>query len=628
MAFLKLEIMKSSPQLVFVLIVWCFCLGLILGCGKRSADAVARVSKSKPVFGSETVREAEKKSGDINFDFVHADHFACFGFNVDRIVSYKEFNDVSWEFLESGLAELVGQDNARLERIERVWLLLDRESVSMAMDGDTDGMLVTVIEYQAELSSDQLASINSISDSKEQDSGKLVTSRDESESESKLSNTIEPSRSKQVVAKTIGKKRVVIGSRQLIAKLKSPQQSSELSRRLNRLDFSADVEGVVMAGPVRETLKSLFGLAAQFGGAEAKKFASLPDALDQVEVKMSVGENESDELLSFKAIIDDPSMVEQIVRTTQQAISQSSSSAGGFGPTGIGMFSGGGFSRGRNSSATVYPLKTTKIAEQFTREIEDKNLFTVEGAQDHVAFRLRRPEQTSALVKAVVADSQRAAEFESRVAKMSKVAAALKQYHEKYGCFPPPGMVRRDSSEENSIPAQLNWRVGLLPFLDEQALYERFDFEQKWDSEANLKVARAIPDVFSINDDVGVDPMTRFHLPGGEFGVFADFNAGSDSEPKKLADITDRKPWTAIVVESDSEDEVIWIKPDVLRLSKDSVSEPGKPLGRADENGVLVVSAAFKARVVKNDPVAVLSVLTAKGGEKLTTRDFYSVTGN
>ena len=42
----------------------------------------------------------------------------------------------------------------------------------------------------------------------------------------------------------------------------------------------------------------------------------------------------------------------------------------------------------------------------------------------------------------------------------------------------------------------LSWRVKLLPFLEEQALYDQFHHDEPWDSEHNLKLVAKMPDVF------------------------------------------------------------------------------------------------------------------------------------
>ena len=621
--------MKPPSQLIIVTAFGlATCLGLLAGCSKSTVHPVPRESNAKPVFGTNADDVGEKASGDINFDFVHADHFACLCFNIPRIVSNQELKDISWNSLEEQLAEVVGAENAKLESIERVWLMLDRQSMSMLMEGTSDGLFVTVIQYKTPPDLDQLAIANA-NRAKLTDNagdGDKTPTEPVSISDDDETNSSQPPQFAGLAAQSIGENRIAIGSKQLIGKMNRPQRPNGLSRQLSRLDFSADVEGIIATGPVRETLKSVFGIAAQFGGKEAKKFASLPDVLEQIEIKICLDGGESDELMSIKALIDDPNMIEQVVLATRKAISQSSSESGA-GASGMGAMFGDGLQNSQTEQQAIFDLKTTSVAEKFVEDIQEKELFVIDSDKSSVTFRLRRSEHTSELVAAMVADSQQAMEFEQRVSKMQQIAVAMERYHDKHGCFPPAGVVRpEETPEEDSVPPQLNWRVGLLPFLGEQSLYEQFDFKQQWDSELNLKIAQAIPEAFSV---VGSDskPVTRFHLPGGALGLFSP-DETQIAKPKTLADITDRKSSTAIVVESSQEHEIVWTKPIDFPIDGASMSEPKPlPVGRADENGVLIISARFEPRIVKKSRVALIRVFTPQGGEKLLRTDFFPMPG-
>ena len=398
--------MKFVVQLFSVATVCTFVgLFLLAGCQKSHVEAVPRTSNAKPVFGSALSSEKEKKSGDINFDFVHPDHFACLSFDVPRILARQELEEFSWDAVESQLAESVGKANADLQSIERVWLLLDREGTAAAMEGNTKGLLVTVIEYQKSPDLEQLAEASSNQDNSTNDSSENNNESSESGPESKKddqsADELDATKSK-TVAQQISERRIAIGSKLVVDKLKgfkNPAATSKLVQLLTQLDFSSDVEGVIATGPVRETLKSVFGVAAQFGGAEAKKFAGLPDVLEQIEIRFSLEQDDSD-LLNIKAMIDDKSMIDDVVRATQKAIERSNSEAS---PKGTG----GLFGRALKKRSDGEESESAKIAEEVGREIQEKNLFFVEGADDFVSFRLSRPTKISELMRALVDDMKR-----------------------------------------------------------------------------------------------------------------------------------------------------------------------------------------------------------------------------
>ena len=402
--------MNIVCRLFLVAAVSFACPFLISGCRKDSVDAVPRVSKAKPVFGVADSMGNQKKSGDINFDFVHPDHFACLSFDVQKIISRKELEEFPWDSVEGQLAEVVGKANADLKKIERVWLLLDRESTAAAMEGKTAGLFVTVIQYPTAPDLEQLAAASSERENALLKSANSERGGDEAVSDSKKERgklTEKPSAQSKQIVQAIGERQIAIGSKLAVGKLESlqkPAENSKLFRLLTQLDFSTDVEGVIATGPVRETLKSVFGMAAQFGGDQAKKFKSLPDVLEQIEIRFSLEQADSD-LLNIKAMIDDRQMIEEIVSAMRKAIEHSNANAEPNAPLLGGMF-GREFLRGRDDKDSA----SAKVAEEVSREIKEKNLFIVEGADNSVSFRLQRPTKISELMRAMAEDFKRGEE--------------------------------------------------------------------------------------------------------------------------------------------------------------------------------------------------------------------------
>ena len=72
------------------------------------------------------------------------------------------------------------------------------------------------------------------------------------------------------------------------------------------------------------------------------------------------------------------------------------------------------------------------------------------------------------------------------------LAIAMLNYESANGQFPPPVLYKEGSEHPYS------WRVALLPYLEQQALYDRYQFDQPWDSEANKLVSKTVVSVFSV----------------------------------------------------------------------------------------------------------------------------------
>jgi prepilin-type processing-associated H-X9-DG protein len=73
---------------------------------------------------------------------------------------------------------------------------------------------------------------------------------------------------------------------------------------------------------------------------------------------------------------------------------------------------------------------------------------------------------------------------------LKQIGIALMNYHDQYGIFPPA--VTRDADGK----AMHSWRVLILPFLDRADLYQRYNFDQPWDSPENMLVQMEMPPVY------------------------------------------------------------------------------------------------------------------------------------
>lgn len=87
---------------------------------------------------------------------------------------------------------------------------------------------------------------------------------------------------------------------------------------------------------------------------------------------------------------------------------------------------------------------------------------------------------------------------------LRRILLALHQYREKYGHFPFPASYGRDQTPK------LSWRVALLPFLGEDALYKEFHLDEPWLSEHNKSLIPRMPDVYRTPDIPTEAGKTRY----------------------------------------------------------------------------------------------------------------------
>ncbi len=70
---------------------------------------------------------------------------------------------------------------------------------------------------------------------------------------------------------------------------------------------------------------------------------------------------------------------------------------------------------------------------------------------------------------------------------LKTLAQALEKYHDKHGSYPPPALYDAEGRPT------LSWRVALLPYLGEEALYNEFKHDEPWDSLHNKRLLKKLP---------------------------------------------------------------------------------------------------------------------------------------
>src|SRR5262249_14242542 len=94
---------------------------------------------------------------------------------------------------------------------------------------------------------------------------------------------------------------------------------------------------------------------------------------------------------------------------------------------------------------------------------------------------------------------------------LKTIAAAFRAYHRDHGRLPPSLVHDHDGRPLHS------WRALLLPYLEQDALYRRFNLDEPWDSPNNLRLLDQMPSVYAHPRPVkGNDPtLTYFQVFDG-----------------------------------------------------------------------------------------------------------------
>lgn len=169
------------------------------------------------------------------------------------------------------------------------------------------------------------------------------------------------------------------------------------------------------------------------------------------------------------------------------------------------------------------------------------------------------------LLLPAVQSAREAGRRNTRQNNLKQVLLATHMYAAGHGhVFPPQAICDGEGKP------LLSWRVMLLPYVGQEALFKEFRLDEPWDSEHNRPLVARMPALFA---DPSADPealaggLTTIQVLTGGATVFAVPNQGMH-----LRDITDGTSKTLLIVEAMPDRAVPWTKPE------DHPFDPERPL--------------------------------------------------
>ncbi len=159
------------------------------------------------------------------------------------------------------------------------------------------------------------------------------------------------------------------------------------------------------------------------------------------------------------------------------------------------------------------------------------------------------------------------------VDEMRQVGIAIHNFHDVNAGL-PPGLDENDQKHRDKNGRMyLSWRVHLLPYLDEQELYEQFHLDEPWDSEHNIKLLAKMPNVLRLDPNLRpgysdiIAPYGPRTILGGQHAL-------------TLRQILDGSSNTMLTVQAAPDHAVPWTKPDDFEFDpndKDALQRFGHP---------------------------------------------------
>ena len=143
---------------------------------------------------------------------------------------------------------------------------------------------------------------------------------------------------------------------------------------------------------------------------------------------------------------------------------------------------------------------------------------------------------------------------------LRQIGMALHSFHDAYTALPV------GYYDKSGKKLGLSWRVAILPYVEQNALFKEFKLDEPWDSDHNKKLIRKMPKVYAINM-TGVPAGYTFYRGFGKAGALGSIapvlppgQPGQVARASTLPGITDGTSNTLMVAEV--AEPTIWTRPD------------------------------------------------------------------
>jgi prepilin-type processing-associated H-X9-DG protein len=237
-----------------------------------------------------------------------------------------------------------------------------------------------------------------------------------------------------------------------------------------------------------------------------------------------------------------------------------------------------------------------------------------------------------AILYPAVQQAREAARRSSCKCNLKILGLALHNYHDAHGCFPPAWLADSQGRPMHS------WRVLILPYIDQVALYNRYNFAEPWDGPNNIRLLDEIPPVYKCPSHIPRAPAAAgLAACIGPFACSTGATVSSaarrkctnyaavlgrncafrGADPVSMDDISDGTSNTLLIGEVTDAD-ILWTKPDDIHI----VRHPkiGDRMGFSSDHagGAQFLMGDGSARFIKESvPQETIDALyTRDGGEK------------
>ena len=248
------------------------------------------------------------------------------------------------------------------------------------------------------------------------------------------------------------------------------------------------------------------------------------------------------------------------------------------------------------------------------------------------------------LVAPTLAAANTAARRAISVNHLKQIALAFHNYHSATNRFPAPVLY---GGSNKSIP--YSWRVAILPYIEQNELYNQYNFEEPWDGPSNRKLLDKMPAVYSYpgadgepssptnpsyfvfsGDGTALSPKAAAADGGGvhagRMGAAGTekpaATGGAGSDHPAIADIWDGTSNTILIVEANRD--IPWTKPEDIPFIGFDANGPLPDLGGFTPRGFNAAFADGSVHFLLQsiNPKVLKALITRAGGEVISADSF------
>jgi hypothetical protein len=380
---------------------------------------------------------------------------------------------------------------------------------------------------------------------------------------------------------------LLVGSEAMvIAMITAGDATSPLRELLAKTPARNDVTAVLAFSQIREFVQGMLADVPPLP-PPLQPFLEVPDKLETVMVAVNLSQERPS---GIKLIATNEAAAQELETTLRQAL--------GFAKQmllGQAMQTVGDGDDAVQQAMQRYLMRVANTIEGRLQPARSGNQVVITLKADYAGTGI----MVALLLPAIQAAREAARRTES-FNNLKNLALAMHNYHDTFKGFPAAYNV-----DAQGKPL-LSWRVHVLPFVEQRALYEQFHLDEPWDSPHNRPLIARMPNVFRAPGSKAPPGKTNYLGVRGEDTIFTAPKDGAKRPVGCLIqEITDGTSNTIMIVEAGDEAAVEWTRPADYELDPEQPLKglvklrPGGFLGALADGSVQFVPATIDAEMLR-----------------------------